>query len=91
MADAQESALQDCIGSSEALGLCEAGQVGDCFADGRWRLVGQPEHDDACVTAGRVPANVPQAAVEGDQDPAGCGGCGDDVALRRRKPTGTRG
>ena len=65
MADTQESALQDCIGSGEALGFCEAGQVGDGFADGRWRLVGQPEHDDARVTAGRVPANVPEAAVEG--------------------------
>jgi len=53
------------------------------FADGRWRLVGQPEHDDARVTAGRVTANVPQAAVEGDQDPAGCGGRGHDVGVGR--------
>jgi hypothetical protein len=37
-------------------------------------LIGEAEHDDAGVAAGRVAADGTQAAVQGDQGPSRCGG-----------------
>jgi hypothetical protein len=75
--------LQDCDGYAEAGGLGEAGQVGGGFADRGGGLISEPGHDDARVTAGRVAADSAQAAVEGDQDPAGRCRCGDDFGVGR--------
>ena len=46
-------------------------------------LVGQTQHDNAGMTAWRVCADVAQPSVQGDQDPSRCGGCRDNLSVRR--------
>jgi len=81
VADSEQSALQDRDRSGQAGGFGEGGQVTDGLGGGG--LVGQAEHDDAGVAAGRVGADVARAAAEGDQDSPGSGGGGDDVRVGR--------
>ena len=61
----------------------DAGQIGDGLAYGCRGLVGGPEYDDAGVAARRVAADVAQATVQGDQDPACRRGCRDNLGVER--------
>jgi len=85
MPDAQETALQDRVGSGQAGRFRDAGQVGDGLADGCRGLVGRPEYDDACVASRRVAADVAKATVQRYQNPASRRGCRDN---RRVECTG---
>ena len=63
VADAQQSALQDRHRSDKAVRVGEGGQVADRLYGCGGGLVGQAQHDDAGVTAGRVGADVANPAV----------------------------
>ena len=79
VADTQQPALQDRHSPGKAVRIGEGGQVTDCLSGCGGGLVGQAQHDNAGMTAGRVGADVTQPAVQGDQDPSRRSGCGDNV------------
>jgi hypothetical protein len=83
MADSQQSALQDCYCSCEAFEIPEGSEIANGLAGRNGGLIGQAEHNDAGMAAGRVGADIPEPAIQGDQDPSGCGGCSDNILVGR--------
>ena len=81
MADSQQSALQDGYCSSKAFQIREGSEIANGLADPSGGLIGKAGDNDAGVAAGRVAADIPEPAVQGDQDPSGCGSSGDDVLV----------
>ena len=81
MADSQQSALQDGYCSSKAFQIREGSEIANGLADRSGGLIGKAGDNDAGVAAGRVAADIPQPAVQGDQDPSGCGSSGDNVLV----------
>lgn len=83
MPDPQQSALKDRYCPGQAVRDGEGSQVADCLADRGGRLIGQAEHDDAGMAAGRVGADVAQSNIQGDEDPFCRGGGGHHFRVRR--------
>jgi len=73
----EQATLHDGDGSSETFEVGSAGQIADRLGDGGGGLVGQAQDDDPGMGSWRVGADVPQPAVERDQDPPG-GSCRPD-------------